>query len=197
MFILKLVYVIDVPGLCLQLGSVVWLKPIQKLGISPLTSGVYSSIFMKSYDHKLECEYFHWFEGKWFFRLYRILSKKKFEEAVMFAKMYHLEINVCFKFVLYLCALWNDTSDYLCSTCSSIWIFMYNLDRGVSVRSIFHQYLAHNMRVQFTWFSVITIRYWWIDNSKTCCFTIVDGVHAHLYMYFCYQFISDVDVLTI
>lgn len=48
MFILKLVYVIDVPGLCLQLGSVVWLKPIQKLGISPLTSGVYSSIFIKS-----------------------------------------------------------------------------------------------------------------------------------------------------
>lgn len=98
----------------------------------------------------------------------------------MFAKMYHLEINVCFKFVLYLCALWNDTSDYLCSTCSSIWIFMYNLDRGVSVRWIFHQYLAHNMRVQFTWFSVTTIRYWWIDNSNTCYFTIVDGVHVFL-----------------
>lgn len=29
------------------------------------------------------------------FRLYRMLSKKKFEEAVMFAKMYHLEIDVC------------------------------------------------------------------------------------------------------
>lgn len=30
-------------------------------------------------------------------RLYRILSKKKFEEAVMFAKMYHLEINMVYK----------------------------------------------------------------------------------------------------
>lgn len=168
MFILKLVYVIDVPGLCLQLGSVVWLKPIQKLGISPLTSGVYSSIFMKSLWSQVRM----WiFSLIWREMIFQTLSYSFQEEVwggcdvcedVSSGNQCMLTLNLSFIYV---------HCEMTC-TCSSIWIFMYNLDRGVSVCWIFHQYLAHSVHVEFTWSSVITIRYWWIDNSNTCYFTM-------------------------
>lgn len=93
------------------------------------------------------------------------------------------QCKLTLSFSLYWCALLNDASDYLCCTCSSLWIFMYSLEKGVSIRWIFPQYLICIMHVQFTRSFVITLyqilicwQFTYIDFFD--CFTFVDGVQS-------------------